>query len=70
MTFLTEYVRQEFHLLSVDKQRSFIFLDSELDKFNLEVNILYVDAEASEVTVRIGVKFNDTGRINTDIASD
>ena len=58
MTFINDHVRQNFHSLSLDKQRSIIDADAQLLKVGNEVTILFVDPEWSEITVRIDKKLD------------
>lgn len=56
MKFLNEFVRKEFHKLTLDRQRAFIDADERLNSVDSEITILFVDIiddKESEIAVRI-----------------
>lgn len=70
ISFLNDQVRTEFHLLSIDQQRSFLSTAETLEKTDQTLTILFVDRineRTSEVTVRLDQKFNaKSGSIISD----
>lgn len=60
--FLNEAVRQEFHLLPLDRQREFMGMGQALFRHDQTLVVLHVErisATTSEVTVRIDTKAHD-----------
>lgn len=63
MKFLNSDVRQEFHLLTLDRQREFIQLSESFAKKGKALTIIFVDRiddKTSEVFVRLDEEFEDT----------
>jgi len=53
ITFLTEEVRTQYHLLGLDLQREIQLLADHLLGENKSITILFADATYSEVSIRI-----------------
>ena len=61
--FLNAQVREEFHLLPLERQRSILESAERLAKFGQVIKVLYVDRineTQSELSIRIDQKFNLT----------
>lgn len=62
LEFLNEEVRQEFHLLPLDRQRMFLGMADRLSHEGFRLKILMIDrlgTQSSEVSIRIYEKFDE-----------